>query len=203
MPDVSPFWLLCRKFKVISSDTPLLGLAGPKLMELMFDPKNSPRLDIKKESAEHIGQLTTVTRLELLNFTPFGRHPAYFESVRALQLQELVLLYCQGLEINIFTPGALTSLRRLHIRESKRSHNDAAQRPELIPCLDECATVLLALPHLEQVSGSCPLFSSSMRDVLATWERRLYSTSSMTFTHDAERKRLRNLCLSTWNKPGV
>ena len=101
------------------------------------------------------------------------------QSLRQLQLRELTLLDCGGLELELFTPGALTSLRNLHVEDSACRLNRSGRVKELLDQAQVSPSVqarvqrargvgeiVLQLPELHQVSGLCDLFMLGMRSGL-------------------------------------
>lgn len=119
-----------------------------------------------------IGRLTALTRLELRNFRP-NRHTS-FPLMRNLHLQELVLVECQRLELQLIVPGSFTSLRKLHIEEAiEGPHHTDGQ-------LLSCGRKLISLPQLSQLSGSCALFDIGLRHELRGWQVNAYERGLMT-----------------------
>lgn len=101
----------------------------------------------------------------LSDFRPAG---ADFTAWRTLPLQELVLIHCHSLEAELFVPGALLSLRRLRIEDSKKSMCLSRKQLKLMEKLLVSSRSLLRLPHLVQLPGSGVLFTSAVKDVLET-----------------------------------
>lgn len=126
-----------------------------------------------------IGSLRALTRLELR-----GLRPADTQSVpqiRALPLQELVLLGCNNLELQLIVPGRLTSLRRLHIEEPRYCQKRAIEQRHVKDNLTACARNLLSLPQLSQLSGSSALFRIARRaDIITDWPMSAYEPNLMT-----------------------
>ena len=145
----------------------LLALADENLQSLSLQEDEAniyissplPRLDI----------LTRLTRLELLERDGDADNSI---EIRGLQLQELVLIDCKCLAQELFVPGALTTLRKLHIEishfisdESMMKNLPDSRRQEL----KAVGEITLGLPHLYQVSGACTLFLVGMRQGLKSW----------------------------------
>ena len=86
-----------------------------------------------------------------------------------MPLQELVLLDLSGMEKVFFVPGALSTLRRLHIEEPSFLQNPHADRQRLLDhesALERAAEQIFQLPELYQISGHCDLFKCAMKQVL-------------------------------------
>ena len=120
-----------------------------------------------------IGRLTALTRLEMRYFRPIDY--INITLIQALPVQELVFLECRGLEVQLIVPGAFSSLRKLHIEESRYGHSNHTGKQ-----LTACGSALLSLPHLSQLSGSCALFESGLKDELKGWRVSAYKRGLMT-----------------------
>lgn len=156
-----------------------------------------------------IGQLTSLTRLEMHAYAFSSIHPdgprqtmAYssvnLAALRALPLRELVLLNCQNLEIGLFEHGALKSLQKLHILDSQKRQAVVAEQPAVVSQLVSCARTVLSLPQLTQLSGSCALFSLAMGSELSTWQQIKYRQGLVTTNNVGGVSGLR-----VWLKPNV
>ncbi len=138
----------------------LLRLAGPQLQSLSYTAWIQ-RVS-KHKILPHLATLTALTKLELAHLleTP---QPAELHSLRQLRLLELRIIDCNRLEESLIVPGALPTLRKLHVEEWMQDrfklakimaevgdYNVASEAPGF-------GRALLALPDLVEVSGHCPL----------------------------------------------
>ena len=134
----------------------------------------------KPAAVRQISTLTALTRLELVEYTGVTRHAAH---LRSLPLRELILVDCHKLVLDIFVPGALTSLEKLHLVGMQRN----VMRDSLLE-LQDCAEAVLSLPHLVQLSGSNALFrEEGMASALSTWQQHEYTKGLMSandFDHE-------------------
>ena len=81
----------------------------------------------------------------------------------------------------MLSPGAMTTLRKLSIREFSRAHPDgmadfncaledtSSPHHTWAQELDQLGKVVFSLPRLVEVSGSCSLFSCAMAEKLRAW----------------------------------
>ena len=166
---------MCRILKLWSSDSSLMVSAGDSLenLECKLATENDQQF---RSALKKVGTFTALTRLELPDFRSAG---AEFAAVRRLPLQELVLLYCQNLEVELILPGALLSLRKLHIEDYDTRKQEISEHPGMMERLGVCSRTLLSLPHLYQLSGSGVLFCAAMKDVLQTWHVAEYQEGSI------------------------
>ena len=136
---------------------------------------------ISAHKTAYLASLTTLTYLELYQTPPWEGA----EALRELsELQKLALVDCCGLELELFIPGALTSLTSLHVEAGKCSawHFAPQQWFEARPWASEYVLpdedgwgdssltgsalqrvrkvreTIKALPHLKEVTGSGHLF---------------------------------------------
>lgn len=100
----------------MSSNFSQLAFAGDSLESLECSLESSDELDSRR-AVQKIGKFTASVDLQLSEFRPAGED---FTAMQSLPLQELVLLHCQNLEIHLLVPGALLSLRRIHIEDTDR-----------------------------------------------------------------------------------
>ena len=145
-----------------------------------------------------IGSLRALTRLELRDFRPAD--PRSVPQIRALPLQELVLLGCNNLELQLIVPGRLTSLRRLHIEEPRYCQKRAIEQRHVKDNLTACARNLLSLPQLSQLSGSSALFKIARRaEIITDWPMSAYESNLMTSNSLPDIADGQNL--SVWTRP--
>ena len=121
-----------------------------------------------------IANVTALTRLELASFTVLQS----VEQLQSLGLSDLVLKYCKNWERALFVPGALMSLRRLHVEDtlSLKYRHSWEGEPEASAFsqgewLDTWRT-LLQLPELCELSGCCKLFEVGLRESSRSWQDR-------------------------------
>ena len=162
------------------SNITFLDLAGKSLQSLEFEPIYPERGSYEDSMASwkadfgkafrKIGSLSRLTRLELYKVKP---HIHDIGPLHGLQLQELALHHCSGLELDMFKLGALPLLSRLHIRESRKQRQ--AAQDEDMQKLAECGKVILSLPYLVELSGSCCIFSFGIADELSSWQSSDYT----------------------------
>lgn len=127
------------------------------------------------KAIRRLGTLTALTRLELVGFA--GEPESAATHIHALPLRELVLVKCLTLVLGIFVPGALMSLRNLHL-VGGRCRTPPAR-------LQSCAEVVLSLPHLMQVSGCHALFGDEgMGNVLLAWQEHEYPEGLMSSNNE-------------------
>ena len=130
-----------------------LALCGLHSLQWEFTGSRHSSLEL---ALSKIGGFTTLTRVELRTFWcrfPDSLLPLQVRPLQILPLQELALLDCDKLELQLIVPGALTSLRRLHIEVANKGQQDSIEAPSLAKGLTPCGEVLLSLPHLSQLSG--------------------------------------------------
>ena len=187
---------IARRLRVWRSGSALLDLASDRLESLECGLR--PSFSIKKvrvEAVRKMGAFSALTRLELSEFRPAW---ADFAAVRKLPLQELVLLHCQNLEVELLVPGALLSLRKLFIRDFGMRRRKVSRQPEMMEKLAVCSQDLLSLPCLFELLGSAVLFNS-MDGVLEKWHVNDYRKGSMTISGlDWSARPFR---LKVWTKP--
>ena len=158
---------LCSSLIIIGRHA-FLDLAAENLQSLSLDlsrPCCSPRI-------AELTRLTELTRLELLDDDNWRAAPPCFKPLRDLPLQELVILGFSGPEKVLFVPGALSTLRRLHIEDAsclKKSQGDGQLELDDECALERAAEQIFQLPELYQVSGKCDLFEFAMKQGLKTW----------------------------------
>lgn len=147
-----------------------------------------------------IAGLTGLTRLELSQRE--GDAVDSIQMLRGLQLQELVLIECSGIEQRLFIPGALTTLRRLHIEESDFISEESMM--EILPEntrqeLRAAGDSILQLPHLYQVSGMCTLYQMSMQEGLRSWTEALFPEGLMVSYKSSHSCAIHQM--KVWTKP--
>ena len=173
-----------------------LDLAGNRL-ECFECNLRTEDAEERGRALQKIGAFTALTRLEISGLRPAG---ADFAALRDLPLQELALLHCQNLEVELILPGAMRLLRKLHIEEvDRRIRKVKHRKPQTMEQLAACSRSLLSLPSLSELSGSAVLFNVVMKDVLANWHEADYRKGSMAVTsleRPANVSRLR-----VWTKP--
>ena len=126
-------------------------------------------------SLPKLASLTGLTRLELIAAGTGDVEEVFL--LRDLQLQELVLINCPGLEWKLFVPGALSRLRKLHIEDGGciaigsgcRARNHLMFEEERDQ-LKAAGKVVFQLDELSQISGLCNLFVAGMRRGLRKWD---------------------------------
>ena len=194
----SPFQLpkgaLCRRLIVSTSKFHELTFVGSSLQSLECSLETGSKRALR-QAVQKIGAFTALTRLALSQFKPAG---ADFAAVHKLPLQELELLHCQNLEVELIVPGALLLLRSLHIEDSVYRKRRVSKQPEMMEKLAVCSRSLLSLPHLYQLTGTGALFTFAMKDVLKTWHVAKYQRASMGHYLHSPAKTAR---LMVWSKP--
>ena len=132
-------------------------------------------LQLTATSMAAIASVTALTRLELASFTALES----VEQLHSLGLAELVLKYCKNWERALFVPGALMSLRRLHVEDSlslKYRHSwEGEPEASALSHRDWLDTwsILLRLPQLCELSGCCKLFEVGLRESSRSWRDRM------------------------------
>ena len=163
---------LCRSLKLeaLSIDS-LLRLAYEDLQSLSLQKNHSFRPD--PPCLQKVASLTKLTRLELKGLSKSSDEE--IAALRNLQLQELVLLNCADLDLKLFVPGALTTLRKLHIENvnivpigSHHMMNEILLDEERDK-LKAVGEIVFQLGELSQISGWCNLFKVGMRQGLREW----------------------------------
>lgn len=146
-------YAMCRVLHLLNSNGELINLAGPDLLSLSSSRwRGAPDTEV-------FSKLTKLTRLELKDYVWASFNLGW---LRDLAVEELILINCPELSSQIFCPGALTALRKLHLEEaaedlpSKSAQTYRAQQ-------------LAALPRLRQVSGNGILFTDEMLSAFAGW----------------------------------
>ena len=182
---------------VSGSDFSELTFASNRLQNLECSLMMTADENKLSRSVRKIGSYKALTRLELSRFRPNGG--ADFAAMRTLPLQELVLIHCHNLEVQLMMPGALLSLRKLHIEESDKRRRKLSRQSEIMEKLAACSRQLLSLPHLHQLSGSGLLLKVVMKDVLQTWHVAKYQKGSMT--QNCLHRPAQNTALKVWIKP--
>ena len=161
-----------------SLDSPL-NLADKSLQSLSLK-ENQDSVN-RARSLQKLASLTALTRMELE--AQLVDQEEEIAALRNLQLQELALLNCAGLELRLLVPGALTRLRKLHIEEKKLLLGNYTRNPLL--CDEEreqlkaTGEVVFQLKGLSQISGLCNLFAIGMRQGLKEWEEAAFSEGTM------------------------
>ena len=126
-----------------------------------------------------IAGLTSLTKLELNKWQDWFD----LEPLQVLPLEELVMIDCNNLEIDLFEHGALTALRKLHIEDScwkfKTDLDGFVVHGQYTEAftqqLQQVGEIIMALPHLQQVSGACSLYKLGiMEEMLQTWRMSEY-----------------------------
>ena len=164
-----------------------MPLAGPQLWELTcWDVQEAPLT--YAPDIEAIARLTGLTRLELVSYDC----AVSFSPLQHLGLIELVLVDCPYIPENLFIPGALTDLQKLHMADlepppSPEEFNRDLQTPGsegylAAHELRHLGAIVLRLPKLFQLSGRCSLLSVGMADALSAsgWHKHRCKRGSMT-----------------------
>ena len=201
-PQLRMSFMLCSTLLLQDAAlAPLLNLASEDLQSLsLYECSLCSVGDLP--SPQRLASLTALTRLELLWF---WKEEPKLAALRSLLLQELVLINCPGIEQKLFTPGALTALRKLHIENGQcialgkfRVSNDPLldeERDEL----EATGKVVFQLDELSQISGLCNLFVAGMRQGLREWDAAALPEGTMVS------KRARHRCplhlMKVWTKP--
>ena len=132
-----------------------------------------------------LARLVELTRLELVQQDQISYSQAALIALRGLRLQELVLLNCHEMELKLLlsVPGALTTLRKLHI-EDPAALSYQPETCEPLPCgkqkdLKSVGAAIFGLPELQQLSGWCDLFAIGMRHGLRRWKKSAFPEGFM------------------------
>ena len=175
------------------ADKSLRSLSLQEDAQYRHNPRVFPRLAI----------LTGVTRLELLERNDDADNS--IQILRRLQLQELVLIDCRGMAQRLFVPGALTTIKRLHIERShviSEEHmieGQADRRQQVRQGLEAVGDVIFSLPNLYQVSGTCTLFLIGMRQGLKSWMEADFIEGTMVSCESYHCCLVS--CMKVWTKP--
>ena len=170
------------------------GLESLSLAESLKDMVSHPSLP-------NLARLTDLTRLELTDWAA-GEDDSVI-ALRGLGLQELVLLDCTDLELELFEPHALQKLEKMHIEDSKRTNESDLDRQYVQDYereLEDSATAVFRLPSLHQLSGMCALFETSMSQGLKSWKESDCPEGTMVTDKSYHRCCVESLKL--WIKPG-
>lgn len=165
----------CRSFKLLRSDSRLLGLAPNTLKALSYEPRGT-KLDTRV-----FRTMSSVTKLELINKALEAK--ADLTHLQRLPLEELILIDCPSADSAILVQGAFNQLKRIHIDGCEREHNfhyyspasddDAGYETSHSTYVgsegDRMSSVLQSLPHLERVSGRSHLFCRGLYEFLEEW----------------------------------
>ena len=153
-----------------------LSLAHEDLQSFSLQDNGVSRSRLDLPSLDRLASLTALTRLEL-NTGMLSCTEEEIEAVKNLQLRELVLVNCAGIELKLFVPGALSRLRKLHIEDRKciaigsgyRARNELMLDKERDK-LTATGGIVFQLRELCQISGLCNLFVLGMRRGLRKWD---------------------------------
>jgi len=124
---------------------------------------------IQVDEVLKIASLSALTRLELHKWKKWQD----LSALQVLPLVELVLVGCEGMERDLFVPGGLQSLQRLHIEDGFWRWSHADKGDKVGRHEDEMrrlGKVVLAIPALREVSGDCGLFFLGMAEQLNFWQ---------------------------------
>ena len=201
----------CRSMALVRTAPGLLGLASDQLesLSIIDDPGRKLGWDAR---LPELLRLTGLTRLVLIHWDSKKISLHSLEVLRQLHLQELVLIDCQEMELDLFTPDALTTLQKLHVEEPSSIFNwhengqlplDIMQRQPVelagMRRSKEVAEILFQLPNLYQLSGLCNLFAMGMKEGLRNWEEASLLEGFMVPSKGYHRCSLRKL--KVWTKP--
>ena len=177
-----------------------LSFADAALLSLSY--RRHPNTRQTESAVLQLARLTGLTRLELANQIAAGPSDTY-APLRGLQLVELVLLECQGLEPKLFTPGALTALQRLHIEDRFAEMGgmpDSWEAQMDHGTLQRTGDILLSHPQIRQLSGLGRLFSVGMRQGLREWHMSDLPPGTMVSSRDYHKFRCQDMKI--YAKPG-
>ena len=173
--DFQPY---CRSLSLLAVPPIFIQLAGPNLLSLKYMPDVVEwDQDMPENTVNAICNLTSLTRLELYHCYCTTR----FSALQGLKLQELKLDSCPGAAQQILSNGTMSTLKKLHIWESKEDQTQdvtaftTAVRETASPDhkwaqeLNQLGKVVLSLPKLVRLSGSSLLFSLAMAEELRVW----------------------------------
>lgn len=173
-----------------------LDLADENLQSLSF--KEHHKYIGISSALPRLANFSCLTRLELFESKDVAEDSV--QILRSLQLQELVLIDCRGLEQKLFVPGALTTLRRLHIEEK---NCDIACASLLLDTryyeLGAVGDIIWEIAGLEQVSGMCEVFVVGMMRGLSNWEEADLSEGTMVSCKSSHSCVLNHM--KVWTKP--
>ena len=174
----------CRSLVVSDMTSLPLPLAGIEVLSL--SSRCSQGFEEKDIDISAIVSSTALTRLELVEYHRKSNLAPLWE----LGLKELVLLDCPNIPKALLVPGALTALQKLHIAERGRRISPAAFQANLRDPASEAyvsshklcrlGAIVLSLPSLVQLSGTCSLFEAAMAEELEGWHRSQYQAGSMS-----------------------
>ena len=153
-----------------------------------------------------LARFTALIRLELSDWK--RAEDKSLKALRRLNLQELVLLSCPLLELQLFVPFALQQLRRLHIEDSTGAnkidmvdtHKERQLRLDRKSTLEESGKAVFQLPELHQLSGMCSLFQIGMKEGLRSWKEAECPEGTMLLDSSCHKCHVDWLRL--WIKPG-
>lgn len=169
--------LQCRSLTLRECHTYLIDLAGPSLEVLDYEPQcdSIPQFDVLDMA--RVAALGALTSLKLTHYELAHN----LDLLQVSGLVELVLIHCRRSEQDLFAPGALTRLRRLHIEEdcsilAEREAGLEACDPDCLwmaQRLRSIGKIVLGLSNLSCVSGGGELIKIGMKEGLQAWRHSL------------------------------
>ena len=189
---ITDFLSCCRSLTLRYIPSSFLPHSGPNpeaLQSLSYQPGYTVEIGVSELLA--IARFSGVTKLSL----SCVKISSGFQLLCHPTLQELALQDCPNGAQALFTPGALTALRKLSIEEPRCDlvsfgyalipdfglawpEPDSEAEPEsaaeeMFRQLTEAGRVLLSMPSLSIVSGSCMLFMAYNLGEQEGWSRQI------------------------------
>ena len=166
----------CRVLRVHESPSRFLHLAPDSLQSLSYQPYERA-YPYREPDHSALARLTALTHLELADVPV--RYEINLSWPPTPVLQELIIIRSPDAEGILLTPGALGSLRKLHVEERCTGGfiNDYFRPagPEIALC-----NSLLQLPKIQQISGRCQAFKKGMRAALPEWREVDYNDEKVS-----------------------
>jgi hypothetical protein len=166
-------WLIlfcnCRSLVLRSGSPQLLTLPAIALESLSWT-QHYQDSQIQVHEILKIASLSSLTKLELIKWKSWQD----LSALQDMHLVELELIGCEGMERDLFLPGAFQQLQRLHIENSfwRWSYDDKGVEDtnNYVSEMQELGEVILSIPALSELSGDCGLFFLGMVEQLKTWQ---------------------------------
>ena len=170
-----------------------LTLADEKLHSLTLRIETSATL--QQPTLQHLARLSGLIRLELEGW--YKQKMA--GSLSGLQLEELVVIDCGDLLLQLFEPGTLNALRKLHVECETFTSNYYEELAKEKQKLEKLGSIVSRLPQLCQISGVCDLFTVGMAKFLKGWHTAEIPLDTMSL--DVKFHLIRVDHMKIWSKP--
>ena len=166
--------LSCRSLRLSESSAEVIHVAGPHLQSLSYIslvPEGNQDAVIR-----HIATLTSLTSLHLEQVSTSDTISIEYTKLQKMRLQELTLCYCYRMAEALIVPGALLTLRKLHLEEilghlsSFAGAMEAPNNKYLLEDAHQIAESLLSLPDLVELSGISKLFMLKLLEGWKKWQ---------------------------------